>query len=124
MYFFVDDFKLYPANINKIEHQINIITAFSKDIGMTLAIDRCAYLHMKKGKSVKSGPLTINNLIIQPVATGDNYKYLAIEKNIEYKKPLNKERILEEHLSRVKKIRHLNYLATIRQLRITPLQHL
>ena len=52
--FFVNDLKPYSAIINKIEHQLHIVTAFSKDTGMTFGINKCAYLNIEKGKIVKS----------------------------------------------------------------------
>ena len=102
--FFVDDLKLYSTSINNIKNQLDIVTNFSKDIAMTFGVDKCAYSHIKKGKIVKSGLLTINNLTIQLVATGDNYRYLGIDENIEYSGSQNKERISKEFLNRVKKI--------------------
>ena len=52
--FFANDLKLYSAIINKIEHQLHIVTTFSKDIGMTFGINKCAYLNIEKGEIVKS----------------------------------------------------------------------
>ena len=52
----------------------------------------------------KSSLLNINHLTIQPVADGDNYKYLGIDENITYNGPLNKEKVSKEYLNRVRKI--------------------
>ena len=66
--------------------------------------EKCAFLHIKKGIIKKSLPLNINHLTIQPVADGDSYKYLGIDKNITYNGPLNKEKVSKEYLNRVQKI--------------------
>ena len=76
--FFVTDLKLYLTKINNIEYQLDIVTTFSKDIGMTFAINKCGIYTSKK-----SGSLIINNFIIQPVATVDNNRYLYLDENIE-----------------------------------------
>lgn len=59
--FFVDDLKLYSTNLNNIKNQIDTLTTFSKDFGMAFSINKCAYLHIEKGKFDKSEPLTIKN---------------------------------------------------------------
>ena len=66
--------------------------------------EKCAFLHIKKGIIKKSLPLNINHLTIQPVADGDSYKYLGIDKNITYNGPLNKEKVSKEYLNRARKI--------------------
>ena len=103
--FFVDDLKLYTGDINTLKHQLNIVTKFSNDVTMRFGIDKCSYLHIKKGRIVDSNePLSINGLKITPLKSGDHYKYLGIDENISYDGPINKERISKEYLSRVKKI--------------------
>ena len=42
-------------------------------------------------------PQNINRLTIQPVANGDSYKYLGIDKNITYDGPLNKDKVSREY---------------------------
>ena len=81
--FFVDDLKLFETNMNNIKCLLDIMTLFSKDIGMKFGV---------------------NDLIIKPLPTGDTYTYLGIDENITYDGPMNKARITKEYLSRVKKI--------------------
>ena len=87
----VDDLKLYASDINTVKRQLEIVTTFSKDIGMTFGEEKCTFLQIEKGIIKKSAPLNINHLTIQPVADGDSYKYLSIDENITYDGPLNKE---------------------------------
>ena len=103
--FFVDDLKLYSTTMKSLKEQLNIVTTFSKDIGMKFGADKCAVLHIHKGKIVKEQePISINGLTITPLCEGDSYKYLGIDENISYDGPLNKERITKEYITRVKKI--------------------
>ena len=103
--FFVDDLKLYSSTINITKKQLDIVTTFSKDISMSFGENKCAYLHIEKGKNITSDELLkINQLNIQPVKEGDSYRYLGIDENISYAGPVNKERISSEYFKRIKKI--------------------
>ena len=103
--FFVDDLKLYGSTINIIKKQLDLVTTFSKDICMDFGVDKCAYVKIEKGKLLSDlQPLTMNDLIIEPVAEGDVYKYLGQDENIGYDGPANKARVIKEYCTRVKKI--------------------
>ena len=103
--FFVDDLKLFATNMNSIKCLLDIVTLFSKDIGMKFGVDKCAFVQIEKGKQIQNpGPLIINDLIVKPLQTGDTYTYLGIDENITYDGPMNKARIIKEYLIRVKKI--------------------
>ena len=41
--FFVGDLKLYASSINTAKKQLDLVTAFSKDTGMTFGDDKCAH---------------------------------------------------------------------------------
>ena len=102
--FFVDDLKLYASNIN-IKKQSDLVTAFTKDTGMTFEEDKCAYQQVENGKLIKNTEdLKMNNLDIKPIKDGNTYKHLGIDKNISYAGTVNKERVMKEYLTRVKKI--------------------
>ena len=90
--------------MNTVKRQLEIVTIFSKDIGMKFGEEKCAFLQIEKGIIKKSAPLNINHLTIQPVADGDSYKYLGIDENITYNGPLNKENVSKEYLNRVQKM--------------------
>ena len=91
--------------MNNIKCLLDIVTLFSKDIGMKFAVDKCAFVQIEKGKQIQNpGPLIINDFIVKTLPTGDTYRYLGIDENITYDGPMNKARITKEYLSRVKKI--------------------
>ena len=50
---FVNDLKLYISNINITEKQLDLVTTFSKDMGITFAEDKCAYQQLENGKLIK-----------------------------------------------------------------------
>ena len=50
---FVDDIKLYASSIKTAKKQLDLVTAFSKDTGMTFGDDKCAYQQIQTGKQHK-----------------------------------------------------------------------
>ena len=90
--------------MNRVKRQIEIAVTLSKEIGMKFGKDKSSFLHVEKGLIKKSSPWNINHLTIQPVANGDSYKYLAIDENITYNGPLNRDKVSKEYLNRVRKI--------------------
>ena len=57
-----------------------------------------------ESKSAQDAPLIANNLKIKEIEEQDQYKYLGIDESVGILGPLNKERVMKEYKSRVKKI--------------------
>jgi hypothetical protein len=67
--FFVDDLKLYSGNIHDTKGQLELVTTFSRDIGMEFGQDKCSYLVVNRGKIVdQTGNMDINGLSISPIS--------------------------------------------------------
>ena len=59
---------------------------------MTFGDDKCAYQQIQNGKLLQyTKNLEINQLSIKPMKEGDTYKYLGIDENISYIRPINKQ---------------------------------
>ena len=102
---FVDDLKLYATNLEQTKHQLNIVTTFSKDIGMCFGEDKCRYTYVERGKRKSQGEaIVINGVTIKELKEGESCKYLGVDEDIEYKGSINKERVLKEHYRRIKAI--------------------
>ena len=102
--FIVDDLKLYASSISILKKQLDLVTKFSKDIGMKFGQEKCAYIKIEKGKNTTTSAIEINGLKIKPIQEGESYRYLGQEENVAYEGTINKERVTNEYLSRVKKI--------------------
>ena len=102
---FVDDLKTYDSSKTEAMEKLRVITEFTNAIGMKFGEDKCAYLNIEKGRCVALNQvLTCNGLILKELRDGDTYKYLGQDESICYEGPLNKDRVLKEYTSRVKKI--------------------
>ena len=72
---------------------------------MNFGKEKCTYMRIEKGKMLdSSNPTVVNDLIIKPILSGDNYRYLGICENIAYSGPIDKTRVLKEYLNRTRKI--------------------
>ena len=102
---FVDDLKTYATNKETAEKQLQLITTFTNDIGMTFGADKCAYLYIERGQRKTLGDtITLNGLELNELIENDSYKYLGCDEDISYKGNLNKERVTKEYFNRVRKI--------------------
>ena len=88
-----------------MKKQLDLVTTFSKNIGMSFGESKCAYLYIEKGKIKTLGNhLNMNGLSIHEIEEESSYKYLGQDENIAYVGKINKERVLQEYFGRVKKI--------------------
>ena len=64
---------------------------------MKFGLDKCAYIYIERGKrkSVVT-KLTVNNIEITELESGDTYKYLGQNTDTGFKGELNKKRVMEE----------------------------
>ena len=103
--FFVDDLKLYSENQNEAKVQLDVVTKFSKDIGMSFGEEKCARVALQRGQRKSLGKTTeINNIKVRELNTEESYRYLGIDESIGFNDQLNKETVSKEYFRRVKKI--------------------
>ena len=89
---FTDDLKLYGSSIITSKKQLDLVTTFSKDTGITFGDNKCAYQEIQNGKLLQcTNNLEINQLSIKAMKEGDTFKYLGIDENISYIGPINIE---------------------------------
>ena len=102
---FVDDLKTFASNLKDALQQLEIITKFSNDIGMSFGSDKCAYMHIQNGKrKVRGEKIMMNGLELNELEINESYKYLGQDEDISYKGELNKEKVIKEYFRRVRKI--------------------
>ena len=103
--FFVNDLKMYSENTDQAKQQLDIVTSFSKDIGMQLGLEKCAYVYIEREKRKQLGEnITVNNIAIEELKQDDTCKYLGQDEAVTYNGPLNEERVSTEYLRRVRKV--------------------
>ena len=95
--FFVDDLKLFATNLATLMKQLDIVTAFSEDIGMKLREDKCAYLQIERSKIVQNEALIFSKQYLLITIKLVTVVYLGISENIEFIGPINKDNIKRTH---------------------------
>ena len=45
----IDDLKTYAQDITEAKLQLDLVTSFTKDIGMEFGSDKCAYIYIERG---------------------------------------------------------------------------
>ena len=81
---------MYSEDINQAKQQLDIVTLFSKDIGMQFGLEKCAYIYIERGKRKQLREnITVNNIAIEELKQDDTYKYLGQDETVTYNGPLN-----------------------------------
>ena len=89
----------------EIETLIHAVRIYSQDIGMELAIGKCAMLVMKSGKRhLTDGMELPNQDKIKTFAENETYKYLGILEAESIKQVEMKDKIQKEYLRRIRKL--------------------
>ena len=74
----MDDLKTFAKDKNEATLHLDLITRFTNDINMKFDLDKCAYVYIDRGKRKSPGTkLTVNNIEITELGSGDTYKYLG-----------------------------------------------
>ena len=59
------------------------MTTFTSDIGMWLGYDKCAYIHIERGKKISLGNnFRINDIEPSEIECDEKYKYLCQDEDI------------------------------------------
>ena len=102
---FMDDLKLYAEDEKGIERLIEVVHAFSKDIGMEFGLEKCAKCTIKKGHKTRGDRMEIEDgKFVEDLENDTNYTYLGIEENASLEHRKLREKARKEYLRRLKKI--------------------
>ncbi|CAK1599221.1 unnamed protein product [Parnassius mnemosyne] len=81
--FYMDDFKLFASSPFHLMELLNITCDFSNSIRMELGTDKCAVLHVERGRVAKSEGIDLSMPInIKTLSEADTYRYLVMSQNI------------------------------------------
>ena len=125
---FMDDLKLYAENDKELRHLLQIVEDYSKDIGMSFGVDKCAKCTIKKGKKTTTENMQLEEYEIQDLEEDAVYKYLGIEENDNILHKQIKTKVRAEYIRRLKKIvktglSSKNKITAINQLAVAVLSY-
>ena len=102
--FFMDDLKLYARSEVGLKQLVDIVYAFSSDIGMRFGIDKCASLRIEAGVKKASEGIELPNGEVISEVEDVGYKYLGVLQECDVKHREMKKLISSEYLKRVKAV--------------------
>lgn len=80
-------------------------TIFTETVKMEMGLDKCAVLHVKRGKLVEGEAMLIQQgLQIQRMGPEETYKYLGIQQGLEIKTAEARDAFKTRVIERVKKV--------------------
>lgn len=102
---YIDDLKLYAANEEQLKKQLRIVASFSESIGMKMGVDKCAVVHVKRGRIQEgAGQRVMDDIIIPQLGTEESYKYLGVQQALDIKSAEMKKVFRERLFCRMKKV--------------------
>nr|CAI5858087.1 unnamed protein product [Callosobruchus analis] len=114
--FYMDDLKLYASGQRDLQHALRVVQEYSHAIGMEFGTDKCAMVHLKKGRCGDSEEeeQLVDGSILRQLHAGDTYTYLGVAQRDEClrRKYLHRLRqIWSSELSGKNKVAATNMLA-------------
>ncbi|XP_044751668.1 uncharacterized protein LOC123311664 [Coccinella septempunctata] len=102
---YVDDLKLYATNEEQLMRLLRIVASFSQTIRMEMGLDKCAVIHVKRGRLVDGEEMLVQDgIAIQRLAPEETYKYLGVQQALEIRTSDAKASFQQKFFDRVKKI--------------------
>ncbi|CAK1584548.1 unnamed protein product [Parnassius mnemosyne] len=81
--FYMDDLKLFASSRSHLMELLNITCDFSNSIRMELGTDKCAILHVGRGRVANSEGIDLSMPIsIRTLSEAETYRYLGMAQNI------------------------------------------
>ncbi|XP_045510128.1 uncharacterized protein LOC123705416 [Colias croceus] len=114
---YMDDLKLFAPNRSRLTELLKITCDFSSSIGMELGVDKCAVIHVERGKVTTSDDITPSGAAHLRVLTeAETYRYLGMSQNICVEGVSVKQDVAEVFCERMTKVFN-SYLSGVNKIR-------
>ncbi|XP_045535408.1 uncharacterized protein LOC106709986 [Papilio machaon] len=102
---YMDDLKLYASKKSDLMTLLKITDDFSRAIGMTFGVDKCAVINVQKGKVVASENLQLTqDVALVSLSENESYKYLGMSEALGINDKGMKQLVKERFFCRLKKV--------------------
>ncbi|KAI5742241.1 hypothetical protein M8J77_004984 [Diaphorina citri] len=104
--FYLDDLKLYAHSSDQLQSMMEIVVNFSSSICMSLGLNKCNILNVKRGKIIESPSMHLlsENIKIDALSTDDYYKYLGMKQQLHINDTSLKKSYADSFYTRLNKI--------------------
>ncbi|CAK1595297.1 unnamed protein product [Parnassius mnemosyne] len=103
--FYMDDLKLFASSRSHLMELLNITCDFSNSIRMELGTDKCAVLHVERGRVANSEGIDLSMPInIRTLSEAETYRYLGMSQNIGVDEAGMKQSVCDVFYARLTKV--------------------
>lgn len=103
--FYMDDLKIYASNSEQLQGLLELVNRFSRAIKMEFGVEKCAILHMKRGKVTNEASVQLMDTTeINALEPGTTYKYLGFQQGLTIDNTQMKKKVENELRHRIKKV--------------------
>jgi hypothetical protein len=99
-----DILKLYGKSEDELEKLVDVVSVFSRDIGMEFGLDKCAVVVLKQGVKVRCEGVVLPDGQMMKEVDESGYKYLGVLEGADIMQKEMKEKVKKEYLRRVKAV--------------------
>ena len=99
---FMDDLKLYGANVIELEELVGAVKRYSDDVGMRFGLDKCGVLVVERGVKKKCEGINLPDGELIKEIEESGYKYLGVLETDVIMEEEMKKRLTSEYFRRVK----------------------
>lgn len=100
---YMDDLKLYARNAEELKKLLSIVESFSQAIRMEMGVEKCAVIHVKRGRIIEGEKMILTNEEALPhLEPHESYKYLGIQQALEIRTKDVKSSLKEKLLRRLR----------------------
>ncbi|CAG4958012.1 unnamed protein product [Parnassius apollo] len=103
--FYMDDLKLFASSRSHLMELLNITCEFSSSIGMELGTDKCAVLHVERGRVANSEGIYFSMPVnLRTLSEAETYRYLGMSQNIGIDEAGMKQSVCDVFYARLTKV--------------------
>lgn len=77
---YLDDLKLFANSEDQLQRSLNITGTYTRDVGMDFGLDKCAVVHLHRGRSVdiNTDAQLVDGSVIRHLGAEETYTYLGV----------------------------------------------
>ncbi|XP_059054545.1 uncharacterized protein LOC131848640 [Achroia grisella] len=101
---YMDDLKLLAPSVERLTELLTIVNDYSSSVRMALGIDKCAVLHVQRGRVNQTEGIVTDPSNIKTLSDAETYRYLGMSQNIGVRETDMKQSIREEFFARLTRV--------------------
>ncbi|XP_059045798.1 uncharacterized protein LOC131841493 [Achroia grisella] len=101
---YMDDLKLLAPSVERLTELLNIVNDYSSSVRMALGIDKCAVLHVQRGRVNQTEGIVTDPSNIKTLSEAETYRYLGMSQNIGVRETDMKQSVREEFFARLTRV--------------------